>query len=268
MKRAESIEAFVAQPVDHWIIAGKALMWCRDYSLGGCVFWGRAGVADARETLRAFEVMFNPNVRAKADLVLDARAVEGVDLEAATALFQWLSTRWKGIVERIRLQVGVIPEGLLGITLAGILPTLGSTHHPFVIERDSLTALRVVAPDDAERIAAELEELVAAATGVSPFMRRFAELLREQAAELTVEDAARALGVSTRTLQRSLQSASTSFQAELREARTDLAAMLLRSTDDKIAAVAARVGLTEGRLGELIRDRFAMSPAEYRRTKD
>ncbi len=44
------------------------------------------------------------------------------------------------------------------------------------------------------------------------------------------------------------------------------ASLLLRSTDDKLASIAARIGVNEGTLAELIRDRFGVTSAEYRRT--
>ncbi len=214
----------------------------------------------------AFEGLFGATIAPEVDILLDGRAIDIVDPDALEVLFTWLAKRGSDIAKRVRLQVGVIPEGLLGVTLAGILPALGSSHHPFVVERDHLAALRVIAPDDAEALAEELSLAVAEASGLSPLMRRLRDLLRERCADLVVDDAARALGLSTRTLQRSLKTEGTSFQDELRDARVDRAASLLRSTDDKLASIAARIGVNEGTLAELIRDRFGMTPAEYRRT--
>jgi AraC-like DNA-binding protein len=89
--------------------------------------------------------------------------------------------------------------------------------------------------------------------------------MRERHASLTVEDAARALRISTRSLQRMLKDNGTSFQQEIRTARFLKAEELVRSTDDKLSVIAGRVGITEGALTQLFREKVGCTPAEYRR---
>lgn len=60
--------------------------------------------------------------------------------------------------------------------------------------------------------------------------------------QLAVDALARSLGMSRRSLQRRLSEEGTSFSAEAERARLELAMRLMRSTDQKLAAIAAHVG--------------------------
>jgi transcriptional regulator GlxA family with amidase domain len=84
-------------------------------------------------------------------------------------------------------------------------------------------------------------------------------------ADAALQDAASELRISVRTLQRALSDAGSSFRRELARARVERAATLLAMTDDKVAAIARRVGCAStSHLWVLFR-RFGLgSPIEYR----
>lgn len=267
MKRATNIDAFLADPRDSWILAGQSVVWCSSDCLGGSATWGKPDAQATRDILRAFEGVFSDRMAAQVDVVLDARRVEAVPPDSLEVLLGWLFKNKEALAKRVRVQIGIIPSGMNGMTLAGILPTVGETH-PFRVERDPLEPLRAVAGESGERLSAEIDALVESVSGLSPELAALRELLRERHATLTVEEAAKVLKVSTRSLQRVLQSHGTSFQDELRTARFEHASELLRSTDDKIAAIAMRVGVTEGALTQLFRDRAGCTPSEYRKNRD
>lgn len=266
MRKAPTVASFVADPVDHYVIAGKTVVWCKSPKLGGGLAWGRANADETRETTRAFEGLFGPKLDAMVDVVLDARFIEAVDPEALAALVKWLADQREAITKRVRMQIGVIPDGILGVTLAGILPAIGKRFHPVEIERDALTALRMLTTEDEAREVSEtLEAALAEAMGTSSTLRRLRALARERCKDLVLEDAARALGLSTRTLQRTLRAEKSSFQDELKAARLERAKELVETTDEKVVTIAARIGVSETTLTELFRDRFGTTPAEHRR---
>ncbi len=57
MEAAISIDAFCARPVNHWVAAGSAVVWCASEDLCGCAFFGTPDLLDAAETVRAFEAI-------------------------------------------------------------------------------------------------------------------------------------------------------------------------------------------------------------------
>lgn len=103
--------------------------------------------------------------------------------------------------------------------------------------------------------------------GVPRELAALRAMLRGKGGDLSVAEAARQLGASPRTLQRTLLDEGTSFRQEKIEARLAAACELLAGSDLKIAAGAARLGITERRLEALFRSREMPSPAEYRRSR-
>jgi AraC-like DNA-binding protein len=258
------METFVADPIDKWIVAGQSVVWCVSPSFGGSTTWGRPDVAATQAVVHAFGGLWSSRLQPQVDVILDARRVEGVAPDSLATLVKWTFENRELIAKKVRLQIGVIPRGIAGITLAGILPTLGKTH-PFRVEHESLDAFRVLAGPKAGDLCAEIETIVEDVSGVPSELGALRNLIRDRHASLTVEDAARALSVSTRSLQRLLKTHSTSFVEELRSARLAEASELLRSSDDKISVIASRVGITEGALTQLFRDKLNCTPAEYRK---
>jgi len=258
------METFVADPLDKWIVAGQSVVWCVSPSFGGSTTWGRPDVAATQAVVHAFGGLFSSRLQPQVDVILDARRVESVAPDSLATLVKWTFENRELIAKKVRLQIGVIPRGIAGITLAGILPTLGKTH-PFRVEHESLDAFRVLGGPKAADLCAEIESIVEDVSGVPSELGALRNLIRDRHASLTVEDAARALSVSTRSLQRLLKTHSTSFVEELRSARLAEASELLRSSDDKISVIPSRVGITEGALTQLFRDKLNCTPAEYRK---
>jgi AraC-like DNA-binding protein len=260
------LEAFIADPTDRWIALGSSVVWCASPSLGGSATWGRPNASHVVDVIRCYEALWSKALAERVDVILDARRTEGVDPDALATIVSWVLENRERIAKRIRVQIGVIPSGVHGITLAGILPALGETH-AFRVERESIEAFRALAGADGDRLSEEVDALVREASGVSPELAALRDLVRERHASLTVEEAARALKSSTRSLQRILQTHGTSFQDEVRSARFERASELLRSTDDKVTTIAARVGITEGALTQLFRERTGSTPTEFRKNR-
>jgi AraC-like DNA-binding protein len=76
---------------------------------------------------------------------------------------------------------------------------------------------------------------------------------------------ARHLGVAPRSLQRELSRQATSFRLELTRARVHAACLLLEGSDDKIEAIARRVGWTSSsQMSSIFRRQVGTTPAQYR----
>jgi AraC-like DNA-binding protein len=265
VKRAGSLESFVADPVGSWFAPGECVTWVASPTLGGATVWGNPNVESTRLVIRAFDALWAKGMAAQVDVVLDGRRIERVDPAALGMLVEWAGERRAEVVRKVRQQIGVVAPGLVGLTLSGILPVIGDTH-PFRVVHDPLEAHRALSGGD-DAIGREVQALVEECSGVVPELRALRELLRARNASITLQECARALGSSTRSLQRSLGSLGTSFQHELRDARFAVAREMLATTEEKIATIANRVGVTEGALTQLVRERTGKTPAELRRSR-
>jgi AraC-like DNA-binding protein len=264
MERARSLETFLRAPVGRWILASPvAIVFCASPELGGCIAWGRPTRDDVERLLAAFAVYQSAAVAARVDLVLDGRGIEGVDPEAMAHLLSWLGAHRTGLVDRVRLQYGVIHDGLIGLLLAGILPAVGETH-VFRVVRDPRDAFRALSAQG-DAICDELEGLVAQARAVPRELRELRDLLRSGSRGATIERAAASLRVSVRSLQRALAESDTTFRDEVRDARFEEARALLVGGDEKISTIARRVGVSENALIQLVRLKTGVTPAELRK---
>lgn len=253
---------FVDAPFGRWVLAAPTvLVWCANEELCGAVVWGRPSPADAEAMFTAFHYR-HPRFREQFDVVLDGSEIEVLDPDAIPVMVAWLRERREELLRRVRLQIGIVSDSLASLTLTGVLPILGDTH-AFTLSRDRAEAITSLAKDGGVTATA-IETAVGVARGESYTLRKLRELLRAEPARASVEDCSRDLHVSTRTLQRILQSNGTSFRDEVRDARLAVALPLLHHGNSKIAAVASRVGLSERALSELVRQTQGTTPGALR----
>jgi AraC-like DNA-binding protein len=264
VERSISVRAFLRDPVGRWVVASPTMIvFCAAKDLCGCTAWGRPSREDTARLLEVFGGFRHPSIAPRFDVVLDGRAIEGIDPEALQALIAWLDACKSELAARVRVQYGVIADSLVGVTLAGILPVLGDTH-AFRVVHDPKDAFRALSPAG-EAIAEEVYAAVGVARGTPRELRELRDLLHARAGGATIQSAARALRVSVRTLQRLLRERGTTFRDEVRDARFDAARELLVHGDAKVAAIAGRVGLSENALARLVRDKTGATPAELRK---
>ncbi|MBL8914058.1 MAG: helix-turn-helix transcriptional regulator [Archangium sp.] len=112
-----------------------------------------------------------------------------------------------------------------------------------------------------EHLVAELDRAVPD-TRFLPTLRRW---LAEHPEATRAPDAARALGLSTRTLHRRLAEEASAFHLELRRARVERAQTLLRDTDWKLTHIAQEVGFPSSqRLATAFREVLGLTPTAFR----
>lgn len=263
--RRVPFDAYLRGPMGCCTVAGPILAFCHSPTLCGVMAWGAPDAHDTRQLVELMDLYRRAPLAHRFDVVLDGSAVERVDADALAVLVRWLADRRAELRERIRLQISVAPPGMTGYVLAGILPLLGESH-PFRMTESAEEALVLAAGEEEGReLAGALAAVLLDVQGLDPVLARLRELLRERHGDIAVDEAARRLHVSSRTLQRLLSSSGTSFKEQQMEARLAAATELLRTTEAKIADVAARVGLSERGLSVLFRERMGCTPAELRR---
>jgi AraC-like DNA-binding protein len=259
LEQAPTLESFVRAPVGRWVMAGSAIGWCYSPTLCGCIGWGRPDAAAVRAILHAFEAY--RELALKFDVILDGRLLEAIPADGLEAFLEWARRELEPLQRRIRVLGSVIPPGPDGFTLAGIGSVLGFSA---LYTTDPVEAFRRVLPDGGDALAEEVAGIVSRVRGTPPILVKLHSLLRDRQSRISLAEAARALGISARQLQRELAGAGKSFRGELFDVRFDSVTRLLSSTDDKLASVAAQLGISSTPLAQIVRDRTGQSLAEYR----
>ncbi len=264
MKRAPSLPEFVADPVGRWLPTGSSVVWCASPSLGGATSFGSPDGTVTRDAMKPFAALWSPAMADRVDVILDTSLVERVEPSAVEAVIAFVVEHRARLSGRVRQQIGVVRRGIDGATLAGILPMVGDAR-PVRIVDDPRDAYRLVLGDAGEALCDEIRALVDAVSQVPPVLRALREVIRSRSHAIDLAAGARAVGVSARSLQRTLGEHGTSFREELRDVRFAEACQALATSDEKIAAIARRLGLSENALTQLFRERVGQTPGEYRR---
>jgi AraC-like DNA-binding protein len=267
VKRAISADVFADDPIDHYWLGETQLVWCRSPTLCGSLHWGTLHASDVVELLRALELTRHPALAGQVNVLMDARAVERVDWIACIQLSASVRERAVEWNRCIRRQAVVVRPGPTAAQLASMAALAGLGHEMcFVDEYDvALGWLDWTTRLDARAAVDEAVRIVGDARGLQPVVHRLRYWLEHALIGASVEDAAGALAMSVRSLQRELCKAGTSFTSEVQSARVRVACGLLRDTDDKIEVIARAVGSTSAsQLSLLFRRQLGITPARYR----
>jgi AraC-like DNA-binding protein len=234
----EAIEAseFRANPCGRFHVGLSFLVWCWDRTLCGSVVWGRPSEAEARALVALYEI--EDALDERFDVVTDASRMELVAPAVFAVVAGYLRDRLPTLGPRIRKNAIVTQPGLIGAAITGLYPMLAAQvkFRPVTSTQAALDWI-----DTPATRAARLEVESLSQPRPSPLVALRA-YLKARLAVASIEDAAAALGVSRRTLQRSLSAAGTTFRAELEALRVVEAQRQLSDGDDKIEAIAAELG--------------------------
>ncbi len=252
---------FAANPMGRFVIGPGYLLWCATPHLGGSALWsGPLREEQIHETLRLFDRRHDA-MSAPIDLITDGRSVAEIDPAWYGLVSNYFVTRWATHAGRIRRHAVIAPSGLVGAVMAGTYLREDSEHKIRVFDQ----AEPAYAWVGAQELFAQLEALLIEATEISPLMRDLRGHLEQQLCDATLESAARATGVSVRSLQRQLGRLGTTFRGELDHARVRAAKVLLRDSDAKLDAIAARVGCASGsHLNTVFRRVTGQPPGRHR----
>ncbi len=224
--------------------------WRLDAGLGGTTFFG---VPDTRDVARLVECWSVRRADSGYTSIIDARRLEAIDRHAFRRMVEVVRGRSSELGDGIARQALVCPDDELGAAVAGFAALYGPGY-PVEVFSDLGSALRCCGRD--ADLADEVERLSGVTDGVSPELLALRSWLLdlEVLAVATPELAARALRVSTRTLQRRLAGGETTFHAELASARMAAARGLLSNTAEKVAWVGRVVGFaSEQHFGKAFR---------------
>lgn len=264
MKLARAIEGFVGDPIGRYTIGATHLVWCHSATLCGTAHWGRPGENDAAELVRRLEVSIHPKLGVGFDGFMDARGMESFDWPTFGVVSEYVKGRLEQWRRRIRRHAIVVPPGVAGVHVAGLLPLLGADH-PIRLFSSVPEALAFIDREDLREVLDELGPIIDEARGVLPLVRALREYLDRSLADATLEATSRALALSTRSLQRELREQGTRFALELARARLRAACQMLEHSDEKVESIARRVGCaSSSQLSAIFRQHLGETPARYR----
>jgi AraC-like DNA-binding protein len=255
-----SVDAFLADRFGSYFVARHFLVWCSDARLGGVVFWGTPDATDVRELERVFALDPVPGLDQPYDVIADGRRVERV-VQTAFEPFARIAARRLRAQPLMRRLAVVAPHGLVGTVMAGFfhLFAVGGRQRLF---SEAGAAFAWLERGDA---LAELEAVIAAELGEPPLVTSLRGWLATHLAHATVDDAARALKRSSRSLQRELAAAATSFRREIDRARATAARARLADSDVKVEALALELGCRSvASFAKLFRRVTGETPTEFR----
>jgi AraC-like DNA-binding protein len=260
MRPATSVREFLRAPLGRYLVARRHLVWCHSATLLGVALWGRPDEGDVVELLETLAVVRARGIRPRFDFVTDARHVDGVDPAGFRLAADYAQKELARLGREHRLAF-VHGAGFSGTVLSGlfahVLPQASSRGFS-----DPAAAFDWLGH---KRASGEIARLVDAAVGAPPTTATVRNFLRTRTGELRLEEAARALGCSPRSLQRRLDDEGTSFRKLADDARVSAAIPLLIDTDEKLGAIAARLGFSSlATFSRLVRRVTGRSPSAFR----
>jgi len=254
--------AFLTSTAGRFTVIGSSFVWCASPTLCGAFLWGAPTESETRDILHVFD-QYPTQMARSFDIVLDSRGVEHVDAAGLALVARWLHSHGGELAKHLRMQANVIRQGPIGLLLTGLLPVT-RWPCPYRIDYDPRDAFRSIAGEEGIALCAEIEAIAERLLGVPRELRLTRELLADRP-NATIDEVSRALGTSERSLQRALSRVGSSFHREVVDARLRHAQQLLRSTDQKVATVAAQIGVSSRSLSGLFRSRTDLSPSAWRK---
>ncbi len=243
LTRAPDTRRFLDDPTQSYLTGPGWLTLCAAEHLWLCSLWGSPSTEDLIDMEASLSAVGplqpvtlpsdrqQPRPAAGGVWILDCSQLRGLRLEDAASLL----SKVRGTLERHRfLRYRFIPPPWLADTLRALAPTAvpGAWHA-------ELPAALGDFPADWGAEILTLHQTLSQASAAVTQLRR---LLADDLGNIDLRAAAQHFGWSTRSLQRHLNAAGTSFREELRQARINAAKALLSLSRESVLRLAARLG--------------------------
>ncbi|WP_437835979.1 helix-turn-helix transcriptional regulator [Sorangium sp. So ce1153] len=263
LKSASSIEELLAEPAGKYFVDPTFVFWYPERTFHGFSLWGRPSADDVERLNRLNDAVLAPQDGRHVSLV-DLRGLEGADPRAFASMAAYLSARWQPFRERVIRQALVRPSGFAGAVVSGFYEVLKPSF-PVAVFDGVGEALAWLGRGDREALVERLIGLRDQAGGAAGVLGSLRRLLCASPCRPALAEAARALHLSERSLQRHLRRAGTTFQAEVNAARVRVAQGRMLAGDDSLTAIAIDVGCASAQhFSAMFRKATGQSPSEWR----
>ena len=263
MECVSSLQSYLARPVGRYFCGPSYIVWWKSARLNGIVLWGRPEEAELACITRALDAELAPGVLSHASLI-DARRVWGVDAAAFNTLLRYVASRREPFSRLVLRQALLRPEGLVGAVIAGFYSVL-TPSYPVQVFTDARSAIDWLEVPDEARTIDELDAIVERMCGSSSTVAQVRVVIEGSLSSATVERTADTMRLSTRSLQRRLREAGTSFRAELNLAQVRIAKALMLDSSLDLKRIAREVGCASPQnFSSLFKKLEGASPREWR----
>ena len=263
MRRATLAE-LARDPVGRYASGETFAHFCAHRGLWGILLWGRPDETHALELGLSLVLELAPPAEPHASIV-DASRLESGSQGAFGALERYVTRHGALLQQWVRKLAIVRSRGLGGAIVAGAHDVL-PLPYPVAVFDDARAALSWLGESSPAVLADALAELYAEASGTPSFLVALRALLDAKLHGVSVAAAARALGMSDRTLQRKLGEAGTTFQTEMSDARVRAAKRMLLDGDAPLTTIAIESGCASlQHFNTLFRKRTGQLPSAWRK---
>jgi AraC-like DNA-binding protein len=258
-----SIEDYTRGPVGKYVAGRCYVVWIESARLAGCTLFGRLDERELADIIRLTRLPEDWAHDAGYDVLVDCGRLEAVDVPAFEEILRYLQ-QLATIAARLRRIAVVRPHGLAGAIVAGVYH---EDVHPkyraalFADRAEALTWLGLGANSIPRRRVEQLMTAVCEEAAPLGELRDYCS----RSPNATLPAAARALGLSERSLSRRLKELNTTFRAELQRARLRVAESLLIDTELKLDAVARRIGFaSRAHFSDFFHRATGETPSDFR----
>ena len=262
-ERAETTASLLSDPRGKYMTHGTWLSFFAPHGrFSGTVVWGEPSADDVRAWGACADVRLSAACEPHPSL-FDASRVELLGPSTFAALAEYAAGHMDGLQQRIT-RIAIVHSGRFTDAVAIGFTKVAAVPVPTDAFTDVGAALAWLGCSDDTPLVDEVSSLCDEARGTPPIVRQLAAYLHDHL-DATPGVAARALALSTRSLQRRLTEGHTTFRRELDAARVRLAQRMLLDPQTSVTEVALRVGLTSPQhLSTLFRKCGLESPSVWR----
>ncbi len=263
LERAHTLDELEPDPRGKYFVGRTWLSFFAAHGrFSGTLVWGEPSAADVELWQSCARLRLSPACTPHASL-FDGHRIENLSPTAFGALARFASKSLPRFEERIT-RLAVVHGGAFAGAVAAGFTKLVPLPCPVEVFNDTGKALRWLGCENDASLLDQLGRVQGEAKTVSPLVRSLTSYLQRHP-RATLSEAAHALAVSTRSLQRRLNAEGTTFQRELDESRVRVAKKLLLDPEASITEAAVHVGLTSPQhLSALFRKVCRESPTEWR----
>lgn len=266
LRLVASLEEVEANPVGCALAGGSFLTWCATPRLTGTVHFGRRDTHDAHTLTQLYRLAAHPSLVRPMRRVVDGRALHDIDEEAWAQMAAHLtqSGALEGFFER---QAVIVAPNVHGVRMSALLPAFGpnDVYRVFV---DAAQAYAWADPADGLAALSAVEALRSELVVTGALIVKARVWISTHLREARIDACARALGVSSRSLQRGFTSSGQTFRAVVTAERVAAARARLLEGDAKVEAIARAVGFSSAsQLGVLMRRAGLQSPSQLRASR-
>jgi len=264
LREAPSTQEFLADPIGRYRAGRRYCVYAHSATVLGFASWGRPDTDDVSDLLRLCQIGLEPGMVPYRWLV-DVRGLELIEPGTFGLFLEYTRKNRDVLGKNIARQAQLRPDGLVGAIISGFshLARLPYPERVFGDVQEALTWLDLGGPEGIELVA-ELDAIRDGSLQSNAVVGRLRQELDASGA-LPVEEAARGLGLSTRSLQRALRQVGTTYRMELKSFQIRRAQEHLRRGEQNLSWIAAAVGFSSAQhFATAYRRALGVTPSEWR----